>query len=82
MVRFEFCLINHFLTEHCEFNLEKLKGMIPVAFATVDVLTIRKWELRSWRWMRAYAAGENAVTAAETVKKYKSHRRAPEKSVV
>ena len=54
-----------------------------MALASVDILTIRKWEHRMIWWMEAYWSGLSAREAQFQVKKfssckYTSHRRIPE----
>jgi hypothetical protein len=50
------------------------------ALRSVDLMTIRKWERRTYRWLDAYRQGLDCKDAQLQVKKfssrqYKSHRR-------
>ena len=72
-----------YLRENCDYTFNTLKQNMPLALASVSILTIRKWEHRMIRWMEAYEGGLSAKNAQIQVKKfssrqYKSHRRVPE----
>lgn len=72
-----------FRAEHCEYNFKSLKRMVPISLHRVELLTIRRWECRMWRWIEAYDQGFRGVAAADKVKefaekKYKSHRGIPD----
>ena len=59
------------LPYHCELNF------IPDAMASVDVLTIRKWEHCMIGWMDAYQEGKGTKEAQIQVKKFGSHKQSP-----
>ncbi|KAJ7205486.1 hypothetical protein GGX14DRAFT_367159 [Mycena pura] len=76
--------VKRYLREHCDYTFATLKENIPKAMASVSVELIRKWEHRAWRFIDAYSQGLGAKDAQAKVKefssrKYKSHRRIPER---
>lgn len=68
-----------YIIAKCTYNFTKLKDLVPEAFESIDVLTIRRWEHRMWRWIDAYKDGLNVTQANFAVKQYKSHRRIPQR---
>jgi transposase len=76
--------VKRYLREHCDYTFSTLKENMPKAMASVSVELIRKWEHRAWRFIDAYKGGLGATEAQRKVKefssrKYKSHRRIPER---
>ncbi|CAG8673090.1 12154_t:CDS:2, partial [Cetraspora pellucida] len=55
-----------------------LRKTVPEAFNSVDIITIKKFARKAWRYMDAYRKGLTPSAAEFVVKKYKSHRRIPE----
>ena len=43
-----------YLWENCDYSFDTLKTNMPIAMTAVPLATIRRWELRSRRWMDAY----------------------------
>jgi hypothetical protein len=76
--------VKRYLRDHCDYTFPTLQENLPKALESVGVGTIRKWEHRMWRWVEAYDCGLAAREAQLHVqkfssRKYKSHRRAPER---
>lgn len=76
--------IKRYLRENCDYTFTTLQENVPKALESVSVETIRKWEHRMWRWVDAYDGGMGAREAQLHVqkfssRKYKSHRRVPER---
>jgi hypothetical protein len=72
-----------YLRENCDYTFDTLKSNMPIAMSSVPLATIRRWELRTRRWMDAYQNGLGTRDAQKEVKNfsskaYKSHRRIPE----
>ena len=72
-----------YLHDNCDYSFTTLQENMPNALASVSVETIRKWEHRMQRWMKAYRDGLGVKDAQIQVKTfsskhYKSHRRVPE----
>ncbi|THU99613.1 hypothetical protein K435DRAFT_938387 [Dendrothele bispora CBS 962.96] len=72
-----------YLRDHCDYTFDTLKVNLPHVMKSVDIKTIRRWELRTRRWISAYRDGLGAKDAQLRVRqfssrKYKSHRRVPE----
>ena len=51
------------------------------ALASVDLMTIRKWEHRMIRWMDAYREGKGTKEAQIQVKKFGSHKQTSHRRV-
>ena len=71
------------LREHCDYTFQTLRDNLPKALASVELLTIWKWERRMIRWMEAYTEDLTAKDTqfkvqAFSSRRYKSHRRVPE----
>jgi hypothetical protein len=76
--------VKKFLRDHCDYTFTTLQENLPKALESVAVETIRKWEHRMWRWLDAYDDGLAAREAQLRVqefssRKFKSHRRVPER---
>lgn len=62
--------------KHTKSTLPRLRNILPAAFDSVSVTTIRKYFRKSRDYERAYDEGYQAGTGVEkAVKLYKSHRR-------
>lgn len=82
-IEFFWGAVKRYLRENCDYTFDTLKTNMPIALATVQLQTIRKWEHRVLRWMDAYRSGLSTKDAQVQVKqfsstKYKSHRRVPD----
>jgi hypothetical protein len=51
------------------------RALIPQCLDACELITIRKFFQKTWRYIDAYKKGLNAHQAAVANKKYKSHRR-------
>jgi hypothetical protein len=64
--------------KNCDYSLQGLRNTVPVALNRIDVLTMRKFARKSWRYMDAYRPRSGFVItprlAEWNVKKYSSHR--------
>ena len=83
-IEFFWGAVKRYLCTNCDYTFETLKKNLPLALASVNIRTIRRWEHRMIRWMDAYRAGLGAKEADMRVKafssrKYASHRRVPER---
>ena len=77
-IEFFWGAVKRYLCEHCDMSFGTLKENMPLALASVDLATIRRWEHRMHRWMDAYCQGLGTQDAQAKVKafslaKYKSH---------
>ncbi|KAL1672222.1 hypothetical protein EV122DRAFT_188085, partial [Schizophyllum commune] len=76
--------VKKYLCENCDYTFDTLKANLPLAMEAVSLDTIRRWEHRMVRWIDAYRGGLDAKEAQRKVKefsskRYKSHRRPPER---
>jgi hypothetical protein len=82
-IEFFWGAVKKYLRENCDYTFATLQKNIPKALASVNLLTIRRWEHRMVRWMDAYRSGLGAKDAQFRVKQfsskcYTSHRRIPD----
>ena len=58
--------------QHCDYTWNGLKETLPSAFDSISLQTIRKYALRSKRFMDCYRKGLEGRQAEFAIKKYKS----------
>jgi hypothetical protein len=51
------------------------KVLVPQCLDACELITIRRFFQKTWRYVDAYKKGLNALQAAVATKKYKSHRK-------
>ena len=73
-----------FTRKHCDYSWKTLQTTVPSALNSVSLCSIRKFARKSERYIDAYRpkAGDMRLTPAQVeyaVKKYRSHRRIPDK---
>jgi hypothetical protein len=76
-------MAKRYARDHCDYKFASLVRAVPERLAAVPLVTIRRWEMRFWRYCEAYKRGlEHGDACAEvkklhsrTKKMYKSHRR-------
>ena len=80
-IEFFWGAMKKYLREHCDYTYSGLQKNIPDAMASIDVLTIWKWEHRMIRWMDAYREGKGTKEAQIQVKKFGSHKQSSHRRV-
>ena len=80
-IEFFWGAMKKYLREHCDYTYSGLQKNIPDAMASIDVLTIRKWEHRMIRWMDAYREGKGTKEAQIQVKKFGSRKQSSHRRV-
>ncbi|KAJ3561191.1 hypothetical protein NP233_g10346 [Leucocoprinus birnbaumii] len=75
--------VKRWLCEHCDYTFSTLQKNMPTALKSVDVILIRKWQNRMFRWLDAYRGGLSAHDAhfhvqAFSSRRYTLHRRIPD----
>jgi hypothetical protein len=53
-IEFFWGAVKKYLRDNCDYTFPTLQANVPVALASVQLSTIRKWEHRMIRWMDAY----------------------------
>ncbi|KIY60956.1 hypothetical protein CYLTODRAFT_447875 [Cylindrobasidium torrendii FP15055 ss-10] len=66
-IEFFWGAVKRYLRENCDYTFETLKLNMPKALAHIGINTIRKWEMRTIRWCKAYRSGLDAKDAQKKV---------------
>jgi hypothetical protein len=82
-IEFFWGMVKKYLHDNCDYTFDTLEENLPKALHSVHIHTIRRWEHRMFRWIKAYRSGLGTHEAQAQVwkfssTKYKSHRRIPE----
>ena len=64
--------------ENCNYSWSGLQCTVPAALESVNIITIRKFARKAWRYMDLYRKGITGKLAEYAAKKYKSHRCIPD----
>jgi len=67
-----------YVRQHCNYTWKGLQENIPRAFDSISLKQIRKYALRSVKYMECYRKGLTVLQAEYALKRYKSHRRIPD----
>ena len=67
--------LKRYTRENCKYTFSELEKTVLEAMESVDLKTIRRFAMRSKRWMLAYMEGLTVEQREYAEKVYKSHRR-------
>ena len=67
-----------FARNNCNYTWSGLQETVPRALDSVNLITIRRFARKMWRYMDLYRHGVTGKLAEYAARKYKSHRRIPE----
>jgi len=65
--------------EECDYSFAGLRERVPEILRSIPLTHIKSWRRKAWRYIHAYSIGLEGRMAEWAVKKYRSHRRIPEK---
>lgn len=73
-IEFFWGAVKKYLRDRCDYTFDTLKENMPLALASVQLQTIRKWELRTHRWIEAYRSGLSTKDAQLRVKQFEPYQ--------
>lgn len=81
IIEFFWGAAKRYTRENCQYKWDELVKIVPEALEQVSITTIRRWDMRFWRYVDQYIAGKSCVEADIAVRAYTSHRRATERQI-
>jgi len=66
--------------EECDYSHKSLTQRVPRILSSIPLSHIRAYHRKAWRYIHSYSMGLGGAIADWAVKKYRSHRRIPEKA--
>ena len=69
IIEFFWGITKRYVRENCSFKFEDLENRVYEGMALTSKLTMRKWYLRMWRWIKAYSEGKGANEAQQQVQR-------------
>ena len=74
-IEYYWAALKRYTRDNCQYSFAELEPTVLRAMDSIEVKTIRRFAMRSKRWMIAYMDGLSEAQRAFAEKQYKSHRR-------
>ena len=74
-IEYYWAALKRYTRDNCLYSFAELEPTVLRAMDSIDLKTIRRFAMRSKRWMIAYMDGLSEEQRAFAEKQYKSHRR-------
>jgi IS5 family transposase len=74
-IEYYWAALKRYTRDNCKYTFSELENTVLEAMGSVDLKTIRRFAIRSKRWMLAYINGLTEEQRAYAEKVYRSHRR-------
>ena len=74
-IEYYWAALKQYTRANCRYSFQELEATVLKGTDSVELGTIRRFAVRSTRWMMAYMNGLSEEQRAFSEKQYKSHRR-------
>lgn len=81
-IEYYWAAVKRYTRDHCQYTFSELPTTVAAGLESVSIQTIRRFAMRSKRWLMAYINGLTKEQREYAEKKYQSHRRETRKIFV